>query len=1210
MRFIVETLRARWFTTLLGTLVLCVLVWIFGPSIGFGQTHPLDTEVARIIAVVALLALWLILTLAHALRARKKDKALVEGATAPAPDADATATADELALLRDKLREALRQLRRSRLGGWFGTHLYQLPWYMFIGPSRAGKTTALTNSGLNFPLADVSGGKPVPVEGVGSTRSCAWWFTDQAILIDTAGRYTTQDIEAKVDSGAWLGFLRLLKRTRARQPLNGVFVAFSIAELATLSEGDRQAHAKSIRRRLRELQEELGVRIPVYVLFTKVDLLAGFVEFFDNLGREERDQVWGMTFARDEGKDEAGAVAAFGTEFDALLARLNERMLERVHQETDVQRRRLIYGFPQQVATLLDVAADFLNDIFRPNRLEPRSLLRGVYLTSGTQDGTPIDRLLGSLAHQFGLQREAVTAFSGSGRSYFLTRLMRDVVFGEAGLVSLDPRVERRRTWTGRLVYGGCALALVLLTGAWAGSYIGNLDLISRVHGDAQRYREAYDNLAKRGPGDTDLPASLPVLDAARGISGGYDSREADVPLSMAFGLYQGRKLSGAAIDAYYRALDAVLLPRLLARLEGQMQASLGKPDFLYQALKVYLILGRQGPADPELVTDWMSADFATNFPGDDNQAARDALMHHVQAMLERPTDPIPLNGPLVAQVRGILTQVPLSEYSYNRMLRSAAVRAVPPWSIADNAGPGGDRVFVLRSGKPLTTSVPGIFTWAGYHETFLPRLPQVTQDVTEDGWVLGRPNRGVAATVSEVAKLRRDVLGLYLDDYVKHWDEIIGDIAIKPFNNTPEALDELNLISAPDSPLRDLLQAIDQQTQLSRSASTDAALGKVEAKGGKIAKKTAGFGFYEATKGLSLEQQDLANILGQAFGGAGTGGAPVDPATRVDQHFRGLHDFVAGSPDHPPQLEAAFQKVLAIYQGLNAAANAPNPGQVALSALAGGGGGAGASEQLKELAKTLPQPVSAMLTTVSQSSAALTASGASGALADAWRSKVLPLCNAAFGRYPFVAGSSEDVPIDDFARLLGPGGLIDGFFNDNLKPFVDTGTTPWRWQAASHANLGLSPGTLTQFERAAMIRDSLFTGGGAMQVRFQLLPVALDARLAKATVEIGGQSMTYDHGPIESTEFQWPGTGGKTLVRVTLTPVAGSGATVIERDGPWALLRLMDAARVLPSGQPDRFRVQFNSPAGIAEYQLTASSVRNPFTMSALRSFRCPSRL
>ena len=55
-------------------------------------------------------------------------------------------------------------------------------------------------------------------------------------------------------------------------------------------------HAATLRARLQELHEKLGVRSPVYVLVTKADLLAGFNEIFGALDKEERDQVWGFTF--------------------------------------------------------------------------------------------------------------------------------------------------------------------------------------------------------------------------------------------------------------------------------------------------------------------------------------------------------------------------------------------------------------------------------------------------------------------------------------------------------------------------------------------------------------------------------------------------------------------------------------------------------------------------------------------------------------------------------------------------------------------------------------------------------------------------------------------------------------------------------------------------------------------------------------------------
>ncbi len=225
----------RWVRTLLGALLLSALIWLFGPLIGIGSLHPLDSETVRILVIAAIFVLWLVFNLVQVIRAHRRDQELAKGVAESAPDADAAASAEEIATLSERLKDAFAALRKARIGGKSRGYLYQLPWYMFIGPPGAGKTTALTHCGLNFPLADTHG--PLAVRGVGGTRNCDWWFTDQAVLIDTAGRYTTQDSNRAVDSAAWLGFLRLLKRYRRRQPLNGVLLAIGLADLAALSRG-------------------------------------------------------------------------------------------------------------------------------------------------------------------------------------------------------------------------------------------------------------------------------------------------------------------------------------------------------------------------------------------------------------------------------------------------------------------------------------------------------------------------------------------------------------------------------------------------------------------------------------------------------------------------------------------------------------------------------------------------------------------------------------------------------------------------------------------------------------------------------------------------------------------------------------------------------------------------------------------------------------
>jgi type VI secretion system protein ImpL len=934
------------------------------------------------------------------------------------------------------------------------------------------------------------------------------------------------------------------------------------------------------------------------------------MEFYDNLGREERQQVWGMTFPLDDGLDEEGTAAAFPTEFDLLLQRLNDRLLERIHQEPDIQRRRLIYSFPQQVASLRDVAADFLADVFRPSRLEGRPLLRGVYFTSGTQEGTPIDRLLGTMAADFGLPRQAVTAPSGPGRSYFLERLLREVIFGEASLAGLDPKVERRARWIGIGTYAACGLILLILAGMWIGSYIGNRDLIAQVHASVATYNTQLAELQKRGSADQDLATTIPPLDTLRTMRVGYNNRDEGPPLELTFGLYQGTKLSRAAQDAYTHSLNRILLPRLLSRVERQLAARTNDVDYLYETLKVYLVLGRQGPLDRDLVSQWVRADLLATYPTEEQTPIRDALTRHVDAMLAEPLEPLPLNAPLIAEVRGILTREPLPEYSYNRLMRSKRVLAIPDWTVAENGGPGAGRVFQLRDGKSLETGVRGIYSWAGYHNVFLPLVATVTEDISEDTWVLGHPKRDVQTTIRDTGRLRRNVMGLYFNDYVRKWDQMLANITVKPVASVQDTLDQLSLLSGPASPLRDLMQSIDAQTQLSRAAATDAVAAAAEARAAKIGQRAAGFAAFEARSGLSLKQNELLDVLAQAYGNDASG-KPIDPAKRVDDHFRPLHDFVsAGADGKPPGLELAIQKMQALYQSMNAAANTPGQPPNLLGALAGGGsGGANPTAQLQDVARNAPPEVAALIGSVGRNATQVAASGASQQMSDAWRAQVLPLCQAALDRYPFVATSNDDAPLDDVVQLLGPGGKIEAFFNQYLKPFVNTTVRPWRWLSPEQVPLGLSAASLNAFDQAAQIREALFPNGSAVQIRFTLLPVSLDPAVGQISVDVAGQTLTYAHEPPQSQPFSWPGQGGKTAVRITITPASGGNATIIDKDGAWALLRALDG-HLTSAGTPDKFRLILPGGGGSAVFELTAGSVRNPFSLPALRSFRCQPKL
>ena len=218
-------------------------------------------------------------------------------------------------------------------------------------------------------------------------------------------------------------------------------------------------------------------------------------------------------------------------------------------------------------------------------------------------------------------------------------------------------------------------------------------------------------------------------------------------------------------------------------------------------------------------------------------------------------------------------------------------------------------------------------------------------------------------------------------------------------------------------------------------------------------------------------------------------------------------------------------------------------------------------------------------------------------------------LCRQAVaGRYPFSPGSSNDIPLDDFAKLLAPGGQLDGFFNTQLRPYVDMSGPVWRGQPVDGIPPPVSPAELAQFQRAAVIRDLFFGVGGATpSVRFDLTPVSLDEGAKQVSLDLGGTTISYAHGPPRTTQITWPGPNGMGNVRLVFDPPPAGGTGVLQAAGPWALFRLFDMGSLQRAGSAERYQLSFRLGDRQVTYEIRAGSVLNPFAPGILRDFRCP---
>lgn len=455
---------------IVGLLLLTAVVWYGGraarPWLGFAD--PTLVVLCVLVWVVAgLLFVW------RRLQAARRAKLIEDRLRGQAREHREAVRPDRrqhLDALEKQLDGALAALKNSKLGKGA---LYQLPWYIVIGPPGSGKTTLLRESGLNFPQSEHGRG----LRGIGGTRNCDWWFTDSGILLDTAGRYTTQT----EDRDEWLAFLEMLKKARSKKPINGALIAIGIGDLVQATDEQLSEHARRIHARVAELTERLEMVFPVYLLFTKCDLLDGFVETFGAYGKKERGQTWGFTFpylgARPESLGEA-----FRSGFDELQRRLQGERLALLGGIKSSAQKRKVWSFPMQFAAARERLAAFVQLLAQPNPYHESSELRGCYFTSGTQEGKPLDQLLRSMRDAAGLQVEGEEAAEGKvdKKSYFIDELFTQVVFPDQDLARSSTKAEQRRELLRRVGMIGAAAAALILSVLLVLSFVRHAGLIER----------------------------------------------------------------------------------------------------------------------------------------------------------------------------------------------------------------------------------------------------------------------------------------------------------------------------------------------------------------------------------------------------------------------------------------------------------------------------------------------------------------------------------------------------------------------------------------------------------------------------------------------------------------------------------------------------------------------------------------------------------
>ncbi len=759
--------------------------------------------------------------------ARALEKALAEQGQQQVMNARPERRA-EIQALQKQITDGITALKSSKLGGKKrgSGALYSLPWYAIIGPPGAGKTTALRHSGLVFPYADSA------VRGVGGTRNCDWWFTNEAIILDTAGRYTTES----EDQQEWLAFLDMLRKYRSQKPLNGLIVAVAMPDIIDATEAQLEQMGKKLRARIDEVMTRLRMVLPVYFLVTKCDLVAGFTEFFGDLRKSERAQAFGATVPLKENKSDPGAI--FAREFDILVKQVHARAVRRLAQERDWRLREAIYQFPLELAGIKRNMQDLISQVFMVNAFQGTPTLRGIYFSSGTQEGTPMNRVLQRMGQAMGIQnfRSHAQQPRVESKSYFLHDVFMKVVFPDAPVAGRSAsEIKRQRIVRVGVSAAALTIALTFMIPSIV-SYFNNADLLEDTDKRAKTASKIdWEDGQPIGP---KLDELTPVLERLKELD---EYRAEGEPWDHGFLMYMGDQLYRPMIRVYVANMQQAFVKPVKYYLERKLKAVKGESYYQErELLKTYLML-----SDVEhLDIDWAAGRF-TGLWAELQKSTSDValvdlkkeMLPHVRYYLElikpegeeKPrATPVPANKKIVERTRKALMEVPVSKRYYSLFVDSIShelydpaqdrVRSnlqFPPVTLETMFT---DRPEVMKwisskkqKADKLWYEVHGPYTDKG-HFAVLANIKEAKEVLESERWVvpLSEEEKDPERVAANIKRLATD----YERNYIDSWEDFLLDVEVRTPVNLEEAIDLYAVLQKPEWPYLRLMRRLEDHTQ------------------------------------------------------------------------------------------------------------------------------------------------------------------------------------------------------------------------------------------------------------------------------------------------------------------------------------------------------------------------------------------------------------
>ncbi|GAC21720.1 type VI secretion system membrane subunit TssM [Paraglaciecola arctica] len=1132
---------SRWFFPIVFFLLFSLFILFAGPYFAFAEFYPLAALSTRIFVILIVLFIYLIVQFVKYHRQMKKQQNLVKDITEE--DGLNDVINSESAELKVKFDQAFSMLKNKKGGQ---NTLTDIPWYMIIGSPGSGKTTLLSNSGLQFPLFNELGNQAV--QGVGGTKNCDWWITQEAVLLDTAGRYSSQDSHQKADQTGWNNFLGLIKKYR-RKPISGLLVSFSMSDLMTMNEYEMSQHIMQMKQRIAEVNDFFKTRFPVYIIITKSDMLAGFSQFYETFSHKEREQAFGITFDKKD-SIEGDILSHFSQEFRELTQSVTRRQWQRISLERDPNRKSLIYSFSDQFSSLKPTLDNILGNLAKLDDGLTTGIIRGVYFTSGTQSGAPIDRIIAKVSSAFGLKNKAKALWNNDQRSYFIKELLQQVIFPESDQFGVLVGHDKRKNLIKRITMAASAVFTLLIVIGFFISFGNNSRYVELSESSVDKWSKEYETSVSSG---ADLRSYIPALnDFADNIAAVVEQSESQF---SGLGLAQSNSLENALTASYNRLLSSVLLPYIKKQVELQL-SSTDDISEKYQALKAYLMLANADRRDRDFLRYWLHKNLNNHSFFTDTEFVQ--VFAHANNLIKNNMSLDSVDNSLVERSRRILQSQAVSDIYYEQFKIAYMNKSESMLSMAQLAG--SDWRTLLTTTKDDIQTISNFFTPEIFAQVLGKEIKDYLNQLETETWILGEGNVINKGALS--SKLEKS----YARDYVNNWQELLQSVSVKQTSNMAALDSALKLAGGLNSPLFQLLESVSQATTLVE-INSDSKLANLSA--------TADRAMSKANRLNNLRSTDTPEYL-------------------ITSQFSQLHELLSEE-----QKTIVLQKMTTIVSDISVSLNFDLRNEnVSVND--------NLLKPLQAFAYSQPAPLNRWGEQMARNIKAMRDQTQRLKIAKLWQQSVLDKCTDTIQfKYPFVRSSKTDAGLRDLSQLFGSSGSIYQFFSKHIRPLIRSNSYPYQWNENVARTYGFNNDVLPFFEQVNKIRDSLFVNDGDNpQLTLAFKPIYLDSRLSKFKMSIHGQNLSYQFGRPTSTNIVWPPQDFGSSSQFSFQRRDGS-EVVESKNGLFALFRLIEEAKRKQINE-NKVEVTFTKNDFEAIYEITGNGRVNPLIISQLSNFKC----